>query len=129
MCLAAAALYAFKGGGFSEEAGLANHLSVLVREALNATTSFRWCLSDVCQVGEFGARRRSHRTESHRPVRALDVHSVEEQHVQVDVEVERTTEALDQSDRAGSGRLVSVACFSDQMTLDPVLPSSLDVWL
>jgi len=36
--------------------------------------------------------------------------------VEVDVEVERTTEALDQSDRAGSGRLVSVACFSDQMT-------------
>jgi hypothetical protein len=36
--------------------------------------------------------------------------------VKVDVEVERTTEALDQSDRAGSGRLVSVACFSDQMT-------------
>jgi hypothetical protein len=33
----------------------------------------------------------------------------------VAVEVERTTEALDQSDRAGSGRLVSVACFSDQM--------------
>ncbi len=31
------------------------------------------------------------------------------------VEIERTTEALDQSDRAGSGRLVSVACFSDQM--------------
>jgi len=61
--------------------------------------------------------RRSHRTESHHPVRALDVHPVEEQHVQVDVEVEveRTTEALDQSDRAGSGRLVSVASFSDQM--------------
>ena len=59
--------------------------------------------------------RRSHRTESHRPVRALDVHPVEEQHVQVDVEVERTTKALDQSDRAGSGRLVSVTCFSDQM--------------
>ncbi len=35
--------------------------------------------------------------------------------MKVDVEVERTTEALDQSDRAGSGRLVSVACFSDQM--------------
>jgi hypothetical protein len=59
--------------------------------------------------------RRSHRTESHHPVRALDVHPVEEQHVQVDVEVERTTEALDQSDRAGSSRLVSVVSFSDQM--------------
>lgn len=31
------------------------------------------------------------------------------------VEVERTTEALDQSDRAGSSRLVSVVSFSDQM--------------
>jgi hypothetical protein len=38
----------------------------------------------------------------------------------VDVEVERTTEALDQSDRAGSGRLVSVACFSDQMAFRPL---------
>ena len=35
--------------------------------------------------------------------------------MEVDVEVERTTEALDQSDRAGSGRLVSVPSFSDQM--------------
>ena len=59
-----------------------------------------------------GARTERNRTA---PVRALDVHPVEEQYVEVDVEVERTTEALDQSDRAGSGRLVSVACFSDQM--------------
>ena len=34
--------------------------------------------------------------------------------MQVDVGVERTTEALDQSDRAGSSRLVSVVFF-DQM--------------
>ncbi len=33
------ALYASESGGFSEEIGLANHLPVLVREALNATTS------------------------------------------------------------------------------------------
>jgi len=50
-----------------------------------------------------------------RPDRAFDVHPVEEQHIKVDVEVEGTTEALDQSDRAGSGRLVNVVCFSDQM--------------
>ena len=41
--------------------------------------------------------------------------------MEVDVEVERTTEALDQSDRAGSGRLVSVACFSDQMRSNDTL--------
>ncbi len=39
MWLEADALYAFKGGGFGEAVGIAKHLSVLAREALNATTS------------------------------------------------------------------------------------------
>jgi len=54
----------------------------------------------VCQVGEFGTRRRSHRTESHRPVRALDVHPVEEQYVEVEPTglTERLRDALKSGD-------------------------------
>jgi|TARA_B110000116_G_C16778365_1_gene556978 hypothetical protein len=56
--------------------------------------------NDVCQVGEFGTRRRSHRTESHRPVRALDAHPVEEQYVEVEPTglTERLRDALKSGD-------------------------------
>jgi len=34
----------------------------------------------------------------------LDVYPIEEQHMKVDIEVERTAEALDQGNRASLGR-------------------------
>ena len=60
---------------------------------------------DLSKPGQLGAGRRFHPAEPQRAVRTLDVNPVEEQHVEVDVEVERTAEALDQRDRAGLGRL------------------------
>jgi hypothetical protein len=36
-----------------------------------------------------------------RAVGVLDIHAFEEQHVQADVEVQRTAKVLDQGDRAG----------------------------
>jgi len=54
------------------------------------------------QSGQLGAGRRLHPAEPQCAVGTLDLHPVEEQHVEVDVE--RAAEALDQCDRAGLGR-------------------------
>ena len=50
-----------------------------------------------------------------RVVRALDIHPVEEQHVEVDVEVQGAAEALDQGDRACMGRLAGKSSLLDQV--------------
>ena len=55
--------------------------------------------------GELGARRRLHPAESERTVGALDIHPIQKQHVEVNIQVQRTTEALDQGDCAGLGGL------------------------
>ena len=57
------------------------------------------------QLGELSTRWRLHQTEAQRAGGTLDVHSVEEKHVEVDVEVERAAEALDQRDRTRLRRL------------------------
>ncbi len=56
-------------------------------------------------MSELGTRRRPERAEPYRAVGTRDIHPVEKQHVEVDVEIQRTAEALNQRDRAGLGRL------------------------
>jgi len=56
---------------------------------------------EVGQPGELGARRRFDSAKPARAVGALDILPVEEQHVQVDVEIQSAAEALDQCDGAG----------------------------
>jgi hypothetical protein len=48
-------------------------------------------------------------------IRALDVHLVEEQHVEVNVSVQGAAEMLDQRDRAGLGHFMGLPCSLDQM--------------
>ena len=67
------------------------------------------------QLGELSTRWRLHQTEAQRAGGTLDVHSVEEKHVEVDVEVERTAEALDQCGRAGAYRLAREPGLLDQV--------------
>lgn len=57
------------------------------------------------QPGQLGAGRLFHPAETQHAIRTLDVYPIEKQHVEVDIEVQRAAEALDQCDRAGLGRL------------------------
>lgn len=56
-------------------------------------------------AGKLGAGRCLLPAEAQRAVGVLDIHPVENQHVEVDVEVQRAAEALDLCHRAGLGRL------------------------
>lgn len=69
----------------------------------------------LCKAGQLGAGWGPHPTKPQRAVGTLDVHPVEEEHVEVDVEVQRAAEALDQGDRAGLGRLTRKARLLDQV--------------
>lgn len=51
----------------------------------------------------------------------VGVHSIEEAHVKVNVEVQRAAETRDQRDRAGVGGLVRKACLLDQVRGDGAL--------
>lgn len=77
----------------------------------------------MCWVSaaELGARGRLHPAERERAVGALDVHPVEEQHVEVQVEVERTPKALDQRHRAGGSALGTEAGLRREMRGDAAL--------
>lgn len=44
----------------------------------------------------------------------LDIHTVEKQHVEVNIQIERRSKTLDQGDRARLGHLVGMARFLDQ---------------
>lgn len=48
-------------------------------------------------------------------IEVIDVHAIEEQHVKVDVEVQRRAKSLDEGDCTRPGRVVCIACFLDQM--------------
>lgn len=45
----------------------------------------------------------------------LDIHTVEKQHVEVNIQIERRSKTLDQGDRARLGHLVGMARFLDQV--------------
>jgi len=87
----------------------------------------------VRQLGEFLTGRRFDPAKPDSPIEAVDVHPVKEQHVKVDVEVQRTAKALDQGNRASLGRLVRTARFLDQMrgddTIDDTKHLPHDCWL
>ena len=72
----------------------------------------------VRQSGEFGAARRLHPTEPCGSKASIDIHAIQKQHVEMNVEVKRTAEALDQRDGTRSGRVVCIARFPDQMRGD-----------
>lgn len=48
-------------------------------------------------------------------VGAIDVHAIEEQHVKMNIEIQRTVKALDQGDRTRNGRCVGIPRFLDPM--------------
>lgn len=69
-------------------------------------------------LGEFLAGRRLDPTEPGCSIGMIDIDAIKEQHVKVDVEVQHTTEALNQGDRAGTGSCMAMACFFDQVHRD-----------
>ena len=73
---------------------------------------------DVRQLGEFLTGRCFDPAKPGCSIGTLNVYAIEEQHVKVNVEVQCTTEALDQGDGTGLGRIVGMACFLDQMRGD-----------
>ena len=64
--------------------------------------------------------------ETQSAVGTLDAHPVAKQHVEVDVEVERATEALDQGDRTGLGRLTGKSGLPDAASEIPVAMMGID---
>lgn len=62
--------------------------------------------------------------EVQRAIGTLDVHAVEKQHMEVNIEVQRTAEALDQGDRAGLGRLTEEARLPDQVRGDAAVDNA-----
>lgn len=70
------------------------------------------------QLRELGAGRCLHPTEAQRAIRTLDIDPVEEQHVEVQVQIQRAAETLDQGDRAGLRRLPREARLLDQVRSD-----------
>jgi len=71
--------------------------------------------NSVGQFGELGTARRPHPAESRRSVGALDIHPVEEQHMEVNIQIQRTAKTLDQRDRAGVRRLMRQSGLLDQV--------------
>jgi len=63
----------------------------------------------ILQLGELLAERRPDPTEPGCYIWVIDIHAIEKQHVKVKVEVQRSTEALDQSDRTATSRPVGEA--------------------
>ncbi len=58
------------------------------------------------QLGEFGARRRLGPLEPDaRSIGAIDVDTIQNEHVKVDIEVQRTSEPLDQRHGTGAAAL------------------------
>lgn len=72
----------------------------------------------VRQLGKFGAARRVHPTEPGGSMASIDIHAIEEQHVEMDIQIEHRPEPLDQRDCTRSGRVACIACFPDQMRGD-----------
>jgi len=70
------------------------------------------------QSGKRGSGRCLYPAEAQRAIAALNIHSVEEQHVQVDVQVERAAETLDQGDHTSLGRLAGKPRLRDQVRGD-----------
>jgi len=70
----------------------------------------------VGQLRQLGRRGPAHPLEA-RPsaVLAHQVNPIQKQHMEVDVEVQRRAEALDQRDRARAGRLLRKAGLADQV--------------
>ena len=70
----------------------------------------------VRQVCQLSTRRCLHPAKSGtRPFRAIDVDTIEKKYMKVDVEIESTSEALNQRDCAGAGRRAGKSRFLDQV--------------
>ena len=89
--------------------------SLALKEAADAPCN------TLSKPGQLGAGRRFHPAELQRAVRTLDVHSVEEPYMEVDGEVERTAESLNQRDRASLSLLTREPDLLDQMRGDATL--------
>jgi len=63
------------------------------------------------QLGEFSAARRLHPTEPGGYIGLINIHAIEEQHVKVDVEVERRARSLDEIDCTRVGAVVCIAAY------------------
>ena len=75
----------------------------------------------VRQLGEFLTGRRFDPAKPDSPIEAVDVHPVKEQHVKMDIEVQRRAKALDEGDGPRHGTVVCIACFRDQMGSDDAM--------
>lgn len=60
------------------------------------------------RLGEFLAGRRLDPTEPGCSIGMIGIHAIEEQHVKVGIDAQRTTEAPDQGDRAGTSKCLRV---------------------
>ena len=69
----------------------------------------------VGQAGHLSIRRRLQPAKPQQPIRSLDVHAVEKQHVEVNVELQSAAEALDQGDRACPGCVAGKPSLLDQV--------------
>lgn len=75
----------------------------------------------VRQPGDFSAARRLHPTEPGGSIGLIYIHTIKEQHVEMDIEVQRRAKALDESDSTRPGPVVCIACFPDQMGSDDAM--------
>lgn len=67
------------------------------------------------QLGELLTGRRLHPLEPGTSIGIVDIHAIQEQHVKVDVRIQRTAEALDEGDRTRTDRRVGMSRFLDQV--------------
>jgi len=88
--------------------GIARQIAVLgiaFQQALALQATSDAMRDGVCQLSQLGTRRRLHPAKlDARPIRAIDVDTVQKEHMEVDICIQRTAESLNQRHRAGAGR-------------------------
>lgn len=70
---------------------------------------------DVRLLGEFLAGWRLDSTEPGCSIGSINIHPIKEQHVAMDIEVQRRAKSLDEGDGTRPGRVACTACFPEQM--------------
>ena len=90
-------------------------LSIPLQQALPFQKAADTLGDGVRQLGEFGAGRCLDPAEPGRPIGTIGVDAVQEQHMEMDIQVERGAKPLDQRYRSRLGCLFRKTCFLDQM--------------
>ena len=85
-----------------------------------ATNAHCQCLG---QSGQLGAGRCLHPVETQRAIGTLDLNSVQEQHMEMDIQIQCAAKALNQGDRAGLSRPTREPGLPDRVRGDTQLPA------